>query len=220
MVLSESFAEKAKVTMSEKIYVPIYDYTLLDSIYTDEDDFIYFPGVGKKVQKKVLCQYFIPKFYESEIQTSGNMKNKVLQLLKSMNIADYFNYKNSIDINQFRKEVVKTKTKDGIVSGFKIHKFSKTPLIDKKLQEILEKLYDLYSGFIIDTYNELNENFNEKFSRQILKRFYVYNETEDNKLNIDNVNIKECIYLLEFEIQKVENSCVGDKFTNRSCRPI
>lgn len=201
--------------MSERIFIPIYDYTLLDSIYTDTDDFVYFPGIGKKVQKKVLCQYFIPKFYETEIQTSGNMKNKTIQLLKSMNLTDYFNYKNSIDINQFRKEVVKTKTKDGVVTGFKIHKFNKNTLIDKKLQDILEKLYDLYSGFIIDTYSELNENFNEKFSRQILKRFYVYNETEDNKLNIDNVNVKECIYLLEFEIQKVESSTLGDKYTNR-----
>jgi hypothetical protein len=80
--------------MSERIFIPIYDYTLLDSIYTDTDDFVYFPGIGKKVQKKVLCQYFIPKFYETEIQTSGNMKNKTIQLLKSMNLTDYFNYKN------------------------------------------------------------------------------------------------------------------------------
>lgn len=215
LVISESFAQKAQSTMSEKIYFPVYEWTLLDAIYNDPNDFVYFPGVGNKVKKKVLCQSFIPKTSDDELPNINNMKNRVIQLLKSMNIADYLNYQKCSEINQFRKEVTKTKIKDGIISGFKIHKLNKKQLIDKKLQITLEKLYDLYSGFIIDTYNELNTCFNEKFSRQVLKRFYVYNDKADNKLNIESINMRECIYLLEFEITKEDGCVAGNKLSNR-----
>lgn len=216
LIISESFAEKSKVTMSEKVYFPVYEYTLLDAIYNNTNDFVYFPGIGNKVQKKVLCQSFIPKTNDDELPNINNMKSRVVQLLRSMNIADYLNYHKSVNINQFRKEVTKTKIKDGRISGFKIHKLNnKKQLIDKRLQQTLEKLYDLYSGFIIDTYNELNTCFNDKFSRQILKRYYVYNDRNDSKLNIENINVKECVYLLEFEITKEDNSVEGDKFSNR-----
>lgn len=216
LVISESYSEKAKVTMSEKIYLPIYEYTLLDTIYNDPNDFVYFPGIGNKVQKKVLCQSFIPKTNDDELPNINSMKNRVIQLLRSMNIADYLNYQKSANINQFRKEVIKTKIKDGVISGFKIHKLnSKRQLIDKRLQSVLDKLYELYSGFIIDTYTTLTDCFDDKFSKQLLKRFYVYNETEDNKLDIESINVKECVYLLEFEIKKEDGTVLGDKFSNR-----
>lgn len=148
------------------------------------------------------------------------MKAKVLQLLKTMDISNYLSYQknNNSVINQFRKESIKTKIEDGILSGFKIHKLNinkNINLIDKRLQSVLEKLYDLYSGFIIDTYNDLNGVFNEKFSRQILKKHYVYNETNENKLNLHDINIKDCVYILEFEISKEDTTHEGDKISNK-----
>lgn len=220
LIISESFANRAKYTSVEKIYLPVFEYTLLDPIYNSTNDFVYFPGIGNHVQKRILCQSFIPKDNSSDANTISNMKAKVLQLLKTMDISNYLSYQknNNSVINQFRKESIKTKIEDGVLSGFKIHKLNinkNTNLIDKRLQTVLEKLYDLYSGFIIDTYNDLNSVFNEKFSRQILKKHYVYNETNENKLNLHDINIKDCVYILEFEISKEDTTHEGDKLSNR-----
>ena len=202
--------------MCEKITIPIYDFTILDQIYTDPEDLIYFPGINRPVQKKILCQSFIPKNNENELLSMSNMKSRVIQLLKSLNLSDYIKINQSkTSMNQFKKEVVQTKIKHGTVSGFKIHKLNNKQLVDKKLQETLEKMYSVYGGFVVDTYNELTSNFNDKFSKQLLKKHYVYAETEDNKLNLDDINIKECVYLIEFEIKREDSSVLGDKFTNR-----
>jgi len=217
LVISESFANRAKVSMTEKIYLPIYDYTLLDAIYPSQEDFIYFPGIGKSVQKNIICQSFIPKD-NSDDNSISNQKAKVIQLLKNLGISDFlsFHKSDSSVVNQFRKESVKTKINNGVLTGFKIHKLNKNVnLIDKRLQSVLEKMYDLYSNFIIDVYNDLNCAFNEKFSRQILKKHYVYNSTNENKLDLHAINMKDCIFLLEFEISKEDTTHMGDKLSNR-----
>jgi len=132
-----------------------------------------------------------------------------------MNVSDYMKLNRSrSEINNFRKEIIKTKVRNGIVKGFKIHKLNHKVLIDKKLQGVLENLYTTYGNYIVDTYNNLSANFSPSFSKQILKRFYVYDNKNEERIGID-VNLKDCVYLIEFEIGREDSTVVGDKFTNR-----
>jgi len=162
-----------------------------------------------------LCQNFIPKDTDEDFSNSANIKNKVIHLLRSMNVSDYMKLNRSrSEINNFRKEIVKTKVRNGIVKGFKIHKLNHKVLIDKKLQGVLENLYNTYGNYIVDTYNNLSANFSPSFSKQILTRFYVYDNKNEERIGID-VNLKDCVYLIEFEIGREDSTVVGDKFTNR-----
>lgn len=216
IVVSESFAQKAKLNMCEKIYLPIYEFTILDPIYNDPDNWKYFPAVNQPIHKSILCQHFIPKTSDTELPNITNMKNKVIQLLRSMSVSDYVKINQKCGLQQFKKEVVQTKLRNAYISGFKIHKINQNRvLLDKNLQNTLDFLYKKYNNFIVDTYKELTSHFTDKFSRQILKRFYIYKENDESKLNIEGINIKECIYLLEFEIRSEDTSVIGDKFTNR-----
>jgi hypothetical protein len=218
-VLSESFAEQSRVTMTEKLVLPIYEFTLLDQIYDDADDLVYFPNVGNRIKKNILCQSFIPKSKSDGLMNIANMKAQVIKMLKNMSLSDYIKMnQNKTDIAQFKKEVIKTKIKDAKISGIKIHKLKpKTKLLDKKLDKVLENMFNVYGTYIIDNYNDLNNIFGDKFSKEILKRHYVYtNSEQDNKSNLENtINLKECVYILEFEIVREDSSVVGDKFTNR-----
>ena len=219
LVLSESFAEQSRVTMTEKLVLPIYEFTLLDQIYDNADDLVYFPNVGNRIKKNILCQSFIPKTNSDNLMNIANMKAQVIKMLKNMSLADYIKMnQNKTDIAQFKKEVIKTKVKDAKISGIKIHKLKpKMKLLDKKLDKVLENMFNVYGTYIIDNYNDLNNIFGDKFSKEILKRHYVYtNSEQENKTNLENtINLKECVYILEFEIVREDSSVVGDKFTNR-----
>ncbi len=217
MVLSESFADRARVNRTEKIFIPIYDFTILDPIYNSDGNFIYFPGIGQKIYKNILCQMFIPKNDDNIINNTRNLKNKVIQLLKSLNVSDCIQLdKDQATIDKFKKDTIKTKIKEGILSGFRIHKLNKNvELIDKRLQNVLEKMYKVYNNFLFDTYTDFNEHFSQSFSKQLLKKYYVYTSEEDNRLAIKNITIKDCVYILEFEINRDDKSTLGDKFTNR-----
>jgi len=72
--------------MIEKIVLPIYEFTILDPIYNNSDDFVYFPNIGRKLNKNILCQSFIPKTRTDEIFSITNIKNKVVKMLKNMTL--------------------------------------------------------------------------------------------------------------------------------------
>lgn len=220
LVLSESFAEKAKITMTEKIVLPIYEFTILDPIYNNSEDFVYFPNIGRPLNKNILCQSFIPKTRTDEIFSITNIKKQVVNMLKNMSLSDYIKMnQKETEVSQFKKEVIKTKLKDATVAGIKIHKLKPgVKLLDKKLNTVLESLFNTYGNFIIDTYNDLNGVFDETFSKEILKKHYVYqyDSKRQSKSNLENeINLKECIYILEFEIAHEDSSSLGDKFSNR-----
>lgn len=213
LVISESFANRAKYNSYEKITIPIYEYTLLDIIYPD--GFLYFPKIGQQVKKKTVCQNFIPKDIDETNCNTINLKEKVLKILKSMSVSDYIKLnRHDSEINNFKKQETSTKIKDGILSGFKIHKINEKKLIDKKLQDVLEKLHNVYSQHILDTYNEFINNFSDSFSKKLLKEYYVFTNKNDDKIKLD-INMSDCVYIIEFEITKEDHSYIGDKFTNR-----
>jgi DNA-directed RNA polymerase subunit beta len=219
LVISESFAEKTKSTMSEKIVLPIYEFTILDPIYNDVDDFVYFPNIGRSINKNILCQSFIPKTRTDEVFSITNIKNQVVKMLKNMSLSDYIKMNQTgTEVSQFKKEVIKTKLKDAKISGIKIHKLKPgIKLLDKKLNNVLESIFNKYGNFIVDTYNDLNSVFDENFSKEILKKHYVYqyDSKRQSKSNLENlINLKECVYILEFEIVREDSSTLGDKFSN------
>jgi hypothetical protein len=170
IVISESFAEKSKYTFQDIVLIPIYEYTLLDAIYNSPGEFIYFPGLGNRIKNNIICQNLVPKSNTINFVNSNDLKNQIKSILKNMSLSDFIGV-NKQNIQNFKKEPLRTKINDGIVSGIKIHKFNRTQsLIDKKLQNILEQIYNLYSDHVVDTYTELSEKLPERFCKELLKQ--------------------------------------------------
>ena len=213
-VFSESFVKKAQAQYIDKVFIPIYEYTILQKFYNNIDNsFEYFPSVGQKIIKDIVCCYFVPKNVENvRIQNPTDIKNKILVMMKNMNISDLINMdiqgNSSLLINK-----VKTNIENGYVSGFRIHKLKrKINLLDIQLQNLLEKLCSKYGDFVLDTYNKLTAEFNDDFVKKILKQHYIYTDREFER---GDINLKNAVYLLEFEIVKTDESHLGDKFANR-----
>lgn len=214
IIISNSLAKKAEAQYIDKVYIPIYEHTILQKFYKDVDgSFEYFPSIGQKIIKNIVCCHFVPKNMDSiKIQNPTDLRNKMLRLMKSMNISDLINMDiqgtSSLIINK-----IKTNVEDGYINGFKIHKLKREiKLLDIQLQKILEKLCSKYGDFVMNTYNELSTTFNEEFVTKILKQYYVYTDKEVNRGDVD---LKNAVYLLEFEVTKQDNSYLGDKFANR-----
>jgi len=206
--------------MSEKIVLPIYEFTMLDPIYDDIDDFVYFPNMNRPLLKNILCQCFIPKVGTDEIYNITNVKSQVLQILKNMSLSDYIKInQNKTDVSQFKKEVIRSKIKNGKIAGIKIHKVkNNVKLLDKKLNNVLESMFNLYGTYVLDVYNDLQQVFDESFSKSILSKYYVYqyDPVKKTKSNLENtVNVRDCVYIIEFEITREDATVMGDKLTNR-----
>ena len=129
-----------------------------------------------------------------------------------MNVSDLMNIENKS--SRFDVESIKSKVINGKVSGYKIHKLSKDiKLLDSKLQESLDKMYDSYfNNHVIKTYQELNSSIIDSFTKQILKKYIVFTE---KKFMLNKKEIKDCVYLIEMEITKEEKTYIGDKICNR-----
>jgi DNA-directed RNA polymerase beta subunit len=213
-VFSESFVNKAKAQYVDKVYIPIYEYTILQKFYNNiEGSFEYFPSIGQKIIKDIVCCYFVPKNVEHvKIQNPTDIKNKILLLMKNMNMSDLINMdiqgNSSLIINK-----VKSNIEEGYVSGFRIHKLKRDiNLLDIQLQKLLEQLCTKYGDFVLDVYNNLTAKFNNNFVKKILKQHYIYTDRETER---GYINLKNAVYLLEFEISKTNISYLGDKFANR-----
>lgn len=213
LVISEDFAEKAKVSLCEKIFIPIYEFTFLDPIYNNTGDFIYFPGINQRVKKNVLCQQTIPKT-EGDFVNSGVLKNKVINLIKNMSLSSFNSMINTKAINNyFTKETIKTRIENGFIKDFKIHKLNnEKSLIDKRLQEVLNHLCSLYNKYIVEIYTDMTKKLSINFSKHIMKRNYIFSNNKYNKRA--DINVSDIIYLLEFTIVNEESTNVGDKLTN------
>ena len=211
IVISESLAKKAKISHVEQVFIPIFEHTILQKMYSDvKGSFQYFPNIGQKVKENVVCCDLLPS-NRHHTNSSKTLKNQMLKTLGKLNISNLLNSANNNPLIVLNK--TQTKIENGTVNGFRIHKLKKNfSLIDNELQEYLEKMYVIYSEFIIDTYNTLNSHLNLDYTKKLLKEHYIYSEKIKER---GNVNVKDMIYLIEFEIISTEDSCLGDKFTNR-----
>ncbi|MCK9439493.1 MAG: hypothetical protein WC188_03920 [Candidatus Caldatribacteriota bacterium] len=215
ITVSESFADKARYTLVEKVYIPIYEYTLMQEFYKDENNsYIYFPGVGQKILDDIVCCLIAPR--DSATANYDTLKNKVQLSLKNMSLSDLLTMGFSGD-SKFAIDRIKTKVENGIVSGIKIHRFKKPStqvMIDHKLETILDKIYSTYGDFITGVYNELQNSFNYQYVEYILKKYYIY--IDKNTGTRGNISLNNLCYLVELEISKDCKTVIGDKLANRS----
>jgi len=156
LVISESLSQRATVNLIDKVYIPIYEYTLMQEFYNDvPNSYIYFPSVGQKIKDDIVSCLITPK--ESSTSNSADLKNRVQMTLKNMSLSNLLSFASS-DNQKFIIDKIKTKVANGIVTGIKIHRLKKPDeinMIDKKLETILEKLYMKYITFISETLNDL-----------------------------------------------------------------
>lgn len=215
VIISESFADKAKVVLIDKVFVPIYEYTLMKPFYKDiNDSYIYFPSIGQKVKDDIICCLALPKGVENLSGSAYDVKNKIQSSLKNLNLSGLLSL-NSIESSKFIFDGVKTKIDNGTVSGMKIHRL-KPPadinMIDKQLQDTMEKLYvTVYGKHIANTYHTLVNKFDINFAQQLLKKYYICVDKKER----GDIDLRDACYLLEFEISKQDSTHYGDKIANR-----
>lgn len=202
IVISESFAKKSLVNYIEYIYIPIFEHTILQKLYKDlKGSLIYFPNIGQNIKENIVCCDVIPR----------SDKITMTKILKKLNISDLVNITNNSPLLALHRN--QTKIKNGTINGYRIHKIKKDfKLLDKELQVCLDKMYINYCNFIINTYDNLNNYLPLDYTKKILKEHYIYNEKIKER---GNVETKDMIYLVEFEVISSDCSHIGDKFTNR-----
>lgn len=212
LIISESAANKAIVNMVDTVYIPIYEFTVLQPIYQDiENSFVYFPSIGQNIIDDIVCAYFTPKDGMNMMTYSDpSINDKMRRLILSMNVSDLINLSSN---RKFVIDKVKTKLQNGKIFGLRIHKLKKNgTLFDKRLDSILSKMHSLYGQHIINITEKLTSIFQQDFVKDVLKKYYIYADRERKKRILD---LKDVIYLIEFKIVKENISMVGDKFANR-----
>jgi len=196
VVVSESFCKRARSTKLEKIDIPIFTTTLFKDIYP-ESSLGFLPEVGQKINGNILAK------------ESKTDKKNVMQMLKSMNLQDFTSFVNNR--LYFKSTNHPCRIKNGTIIDIKIHQVSKQPLIDRKLQGILENELVHYFNSVRDIARDIRNQYHTDFATNILKEHYVF-EKEGIKSNFDMTNL---VYVIEVQIAKESTTTLGDKLANR-----
>lgn len=214
ITISESLAEKARYSQVESVYIPIYEYTLMQEFYKDcQNSYTYFPGVGEQIKDDIVCCLIAPR--ESGTSNYLDLKNKVQMSLKNMSLSDLLNVGFAGD-SKFAIDKIKTKVENGKVSGFKIHRFKEKNtqvMIDQRLESTLDQLYMNYINHIVHTSGELHQKFNIQYIEYLLGKHYVFSNKPKGMRG--EINLNNIVYLVELEISKDSPTGVGDKLCNR-----
>lgn len=215
LVISEDLANRTYANFVDKVYVPITEYTMFQQFYPNNDIGGFFPNIGQKLNENIVCCGLEPKTSSTlHISNPKNVKQKMLQVLKTLSIPDLINMSTQ-SINNFIINRHQTKIEDGYISGLRIHRLrphsEEINMIDNQLQTILENLYSQYTEYIKTQYNELLPIVGKDTTIDILKKYYIY--ADDDRVR-HKVNLKSAVYLLEFEISSRESTKLGDKLAN------
>ena len=213
IVVSESFANKARHKYIEKLIIPIFEHTLLQPIYKNiENSFTYFPAVGQKIKGEVLTVKIEPKI--TDYHSMSDIKQKILIMLKSMNLSDMIGF-NQGNAN-FSTEPIESKIKDGFVQSYRIHKLrDDVKLIDENLQTIIDEMHAAYfKNYVISAYMDLNETFSEDYCKFIMAKYFVFSNRKDN-ITTNRNDLINAAYIIECDVYKEECIEVGDKICNR-----
>ncbi len=215
IVISESFADKAKAVFTDKIYIPIYEYTLMKTMYDHiPNSFTYFPNIGQKIKDDAVCSLLIPKGADSYIGNAQATKNKVQQALKTMSISHLLTL-NSLEGTKFSTNKIKSKVENGTVTGIRIHRLKpdrEINLIDTNLHNIIKGLYKKYALFIVDVVQDLARKTVGDYATHILDKYYRFSQKKGSR---GNIKLDEVCYIMEIEISKQESTYYGDKLANR-----
>ena len=172
----------------------------------------YFPEVGEEINGDTLCISLLPQSARSKKEfDTRSIKNQVISTLQTLNLADLINMRANGQSAGFTCDRIKVGIGGGKVSGFKIHRLKKdVKLLNKDLQNSIDKIYNAYNLYVLDVYSDLNSLINEQFARKIIRQYYLYGDRDRIRKNL---NLKEAVYLLEFEISKESHACIGDKMS-------
>ena len=213
LVVSEGFANRAKHSYTETVYVPIYEYTLLQKIYKNKLG--YFPEIGEEVHNDTLCISLLPQSARSKKEFDTNsIKNQVLNTLQTLNLSDLINMRITGQAAGFTCDNVKIGIGGGKITGFKIHRLKREiQLVDKELQKSIDKIYNAYNLYVLDVYSDLTKLINDQFAKKVIRQYYLYGDRDRIRKNL---NLKDAVYLLEFEISKENHACIGDKMSKKN----
>ena len=214
LILSESFLEKAKVRLSQKVFIPVFDYTILLPVYKHiEGSLTYFPNVGQSIKGNIVCSLLKPNKMLAH-ESNMTVKTKMTRFYNSLSVSDLLNMNNESSQN-IKIEGISTKVENGTVTGINIHKMSRKPiqLIDQKFQKCLDDLINIqYEQNVIPSFNDLQYSVNQEYAKQVIRSYMMY-KSDTNAPNINH--IKHANYLIELEITREDSSQKGDKFANR-----
>ena len=213
LVISESFAQKARHKYIETVAIPIYEYTLLQKIFNNQLG--YFPEIGDSIIGDTLCASLLPQDFRGRKDFNTNsIKSQVINLLQSMNLSDLINMRISGKTGGFSTEQVKTSIENGKVTGFKIHKIKKDiKFIDSDLQQSIEHLYNRYNMYILGLYDDLDKLVNDSFAKRVIRQYYLYADKDKIRKNL---TLADAAYVIELEISKEESTNLGDKMSEIS----
>lgn len=214
ITISENLAEKARYSQIDTVYVPIYEYTLMQEFYKDsQNSYTYFPGMGEQIKDDVVCCLIAPR--ESGTSNYSDLKNKVQMALKNMSISDLLNVSFAGD-SKFAIDKIKTKVENGKISGIKLHRFKKSAtktMIDQRLETTLDQLYLKYAQHVMNTNSDLVKRFNTQYIEYILGKHYVFYHPPKGMRG--EISLNNLVYLIEIEISKDCSTDIGDKLCNR-----
>jgi len=214
LTISESFAEKARHKFTETVYIPIFEYTILQQMYADvENSLLYFPDLGQQVKGDIVCTKLQPRL-DGNTYTSRDLKARTMVILKSMNISNLLTIGGRA-MTAFSQDPIKTKIPKGTVTGIKVHRLkNNVDLVDDRLEKQLKKLHSIYiDNYLLGTYRELQTKVGEKYTQQLTKEHLVYKD--DPGVISNRRDLKNCVWLIELEISQEHKIELGDKLCNR-----
>jgi DNA-directed RNA polymerase beta subunit len=195
IIVSESFANRAKVLKSETITIPIYSYTLFKNIY-ENSKFKFIPEIGQEIDDKIICSLLVPK-------SNSNTKKQVLAALSLYNIADLSN-----DDFQFNTNHILSKIANSKIYDIRVHKLNNNiKLIDTQLQANIEKIVVDYRYENNKVYNEVSNILGTDYAKQVLTSNYIMTNSP--------YSTEELVYILEIKVVKELTTSIGDKLCNR-----
>jgi len=182
----------------ETVIIPIYVHSLFKQIYKDSK-YGFIPEPGQSIKENAVVFKSIPH--------SGT---NAIKLLKSMNVTDFASI---IDNRlQFSSKPLTSKIKNGKVVDLRVHTLNNSnQMIDKTLQQNVEKAYHDYKSKWVEVFKELFPIFNREFSTHVISKYYALTKG----LSRSAYNLRDLCYLIEVKIVGKDITHLGDKLANR-----
>ena len=186
IIVSESFAKKAKSYVIQRIFVPVYKNTKIHRNSHDK----YLPEVNEIYDLNDVVLNL----------TNGNENN-------DYTIQNFFGV--NLEQRSYKNELIKAK-----VFQVNVYKYNKSSDVNDNLtRTILNRKFQEYLINANKKYKKLQEIFgnNNEFVKNIIRKYYLW--TKQKYKNIPN--IQQLVYIIEIILVYEEPLMQGDKLTTR-----
>jgi len=205
--ISEEFANRAKITKHEKVFIPVSKGLKYFKAFEGED---LVPSEGDKITAKKGIYKYIP--FE-------DARNLVIDL---SNLSDH-------EIKIFSK--VFSSNIDGVVTDVKVHKVKKDIVLQGE-NLINKPFFDKLEAMYLEKYNQVSSGLddvlkiisNDKIKNELksgimdthifIKKLNQNYLTNKFKTMIDDLKLTEIDYIIELDIIAENETAYGDKFTS------